>query len=71
MREFIRLLASILHEPSFDVDGGFLLGGSRFVLEMGRPMARLSCRVGAGFHGSGGVQVLVGMGRCGWSAGVR
>jgi hypothetical protein len=32
-------------------------------------MARLSRRVGAGFHGSG-VALLVGTGRC-WSAGVR
>lgn len=56
------VLASILHEPSLDVGGGSLRGGARFVLAVGRPMVRLSCRVGAGFHGSGGVRVLVGMG---------
>jgi hypothetical protein len=50
--EVAHALASILHEPSLDADGGFLPAGSRFVLGMGRPIARLSRRVGAGFHGT-------------------
>jgi hypothetical protein len=37
---------------------------------VGRLVARLSCRVGAGFHGCGRGVLLVGAGRC-WSAGIR
>lgn len=41
-----------------------------FGLAVVRLMARLSRRMGAGFHGSGGRVLLAGTGTC-WSAGVR
>lgn len=62
VNEEVQALTSILHELSLDVGGGFLHAGARGVLGVGRSVARLSCRVGAGFHGSGGIRVLVGMG---------
>ncbi|MQS14753.1 DUF317 domain-containing protein [Streptomyces kaniharaensis] len=66
-----RRLASILHDGSSAwLAGRFCLAGLG-VLPTGMARARLSRRVGAGFHGSGKWRVLVGTGCCRWSAGVR
>lgn len=51
-------------------DGPFVVSVGGDFRSMGRLMARLSRRVCAGFHGSGGLVLLAGTGTC-WSAGVR